>query len=589
MPLAFLLAVRLALGLSYSMSVPVWEASDEDGHFAYARYLAKRGSLLQPGDPEAEKIWEKFQPPLYYLLIAPAIAGFDLSETFEAPERNPHLVYRNAGFNYALHPDHLEGTAQSTVLAVHVARVVSVLISTASVSAVYLAARRVWPTETTTAWAVTCLYAFWPQFLFTGSMITNDVLVTALAAMLFYFAVRLVADGFHLGRALTIGAILGAALLTKLNGLALLPVAALALAMSVRHTRGWNSPRLWLALATLALSIAAALWLLSSLEFVTAQILQPQTLADFLHYANPDTTGLTRSGFPLFALRHGLRTFVAAFGWGNLEPPDWLYWAWMFAAGLAVVGLSVAVLERDWSAPHTILTLAICQIGSLVALTLALAITGRNLFLVSGRYLLPTLPGVAFLMVSGWRALLPERWRPRIWKILCLWIVLVGWSIPFMTLAPAYAKPQPLRTKAAIDHPMSVFFGEDIELLGYLRPQAIVPGREFQITLCWQAVAPITRNYSVLLEVVRPDGQVYGRLESYPGRGNYATSLWAVNVPFCDSYTLRIGRNMPASSAVYVRLSLLAGVYGDKLPVKNAAGELAGQEVQIPVKVEADE
>ena len=38
-PLALLVAVRLSLGVLYSVSVPIWEAYDEDGHFAYARYL----------------------------------------------------------------------------------------------------------------------------------------------------------------------------------------------------------------------------------------------------------------------------------------------------------------------------------------------------------------------------------------------------------------------------------------------------------------------------------------------------------------------------------------------------------------------
>jgi len=400
--------------------------------------------------------------------------------------------------------------------------------------------------------------------------------------------VRLARDGFHLGHALMVGAILGAALLTKLNGLALLPVAAAALVMSVRHTRGWNSPRLWLALAALALSVAVALWLLSSLAFVTAHILQPQTLADFLYYANPDTTGLTLSRFLLLALRHGLRTFVAAFGWGSLEPPGVLYWVWMFAVGLAVVGLSLALVERHRGVSLKILALALCQVAGPSALTLALAIAERNLFLVSGRYLLPALPGVALLIVSGWRALLPQRWHAFVWKGLCLGIVLVAWSLPFTTLIPAYAHPRPLPANAVIERPLSVFFGEEIELLGYLQPTPVVPGRDFQIELCWRAVALVKRNYSVLVEIVGPEGQVYGGLETYPGGGNYATSLWAVNTPFCDQYSLRVEKNLSAVSAVYVQVSLLAGIQGERLPVKNSAGYSVGLEVQIPVEVQAE-
>ena len=582
-PLAFLLVIRLALGLLYSVIVPTWESYDEDGHFAYARYLAKYHTLLQPGDPEAEKIWEKFQPPLYYLFIAPLIAGFDLGETFETPERNPYRLNQNAGFNYAIHPDRFEGTARSISLAVQIARAASVLLSTASVGAVYLAARRVWPTEPKTAWAAACVYAFWPQFLFTGSMVTNDALVIALAAVLFYFAVRLALDGFHLGCALAIGVILGAALLTKLNAIALIPVVVIALLMSLGLSRSWRSPRLWLALAALGLIVMLGLWVLNSLEFITAQILQTQTVSDFLNYANPG--GAARPRFLLLALQHGLRTFLGAFGWGSPELPGWLYWVWGIGANLAVVGLSIVIVERDRSASFKILTLAICQIISLVGLALALAMAERSAYLVWGRYLLPCLPGVAVSLITGWRALLPRRWRTHVWKGLCLGVVLIGWSIPLVTLAPAYAKPPRLPKDAVIDYPLSVFFGEEIELLGYLQPQAVTPGKDFRIVLCWQAIAPLNRNYSVLLEIIGPDGQAYGWLETYPGRGNYPTSFWAVNAPFCDPYTLGVEKDWPAASAAYVQVSLLSNFGGEKLPVRNVAGELVGQEVRIPVQV----
>src|SRR5574341_856260 len=304
MPLAFLLTVRLALGLLYSITVPIWESYDEDGHFAYARYLVKQRTLLQPGDPEAEKLWEKFQPPLYYLLIAPFIAGFDLGETFQRPELNPYRLVQDGGFNYAIHPDHLEGAPLSIFLAVQVARSVSVILGTAGTGMFYLATRCIWPAEPKTAWAAACVYAFWPQFLFTGSMVTNDALVTALATALFYFAVRLALDRFRLGRALALGVLLGAALLTKLNAIALLPVFVIALLMSLQHLPGWKSPRLLLALAAFVLVSVAGLGLLRSLAFVTMQVLRMQTVADFLAYANPGPAGLMRPRFLLLALQH---------------------------------------------------------------------------------------------------------------------------------------------------------------------------------------------------------------------------------------------------------------------------------------------
>ncbi|MBF8284655.1 MAG: PMT 2 protein, partial [Anaerolineales bacterium] len=131
----------------------------------------------------------------------------------------------NAGFNYALHPDHLWGNDYRIAVAVLVVRVLGVVFSTASVIFVYRGMRLIWPAHAKMAWAATCLYAFWPQFLFTGSMFTNDVLVTALAAVFFYLALKLVISGFHAGWALGMGLTLGGAMLTKITAAGLIPMA----------------------------------------------------------------------------------------------------------------------------------------------------------------------------------------------------------------------------------------------------------------------------------------------------------------------------------------------------------------------------
>src|SRR5947207_7529818 len=119
-PLLLLLAARLALGLGYSLVVPVWEAYDEDGHFAYARYLAQHGHLLTPGDPEAELVWERFQPPLYYALIAPILSAFELGDPFQPIKLNPFFINGDAGVNYALHPAQPAPAEAEIDLAVHV-------------------------------------------------------------------------------------------------------------------------------------------------------------------------------------------------------------------------------------------------------------------------------------------------------------------------------------------------------------------------------------------------------------------------------------------------------------------------------------
>ncbi len=583
LPLALLLAARLSVGLTYSLLNPPWEAYDEDGHFAYARYLAQRRTLLQPGDPEAEQIWEKFQPPLYYILIAPALMPFDLGAALQLPERNPFLSHGDAGVNYALHPDHLTGVAAQSVWAMYAARLVGVLVSTLSVLFVYRTARQFWPADPRAAWAATVLYAFWPQFLFIGGMVTNDVLAIVLAAASVQASVALAQDGFHLRRALWLGLCLAGALMTKLNAFALLPMSAWAIWLSLRPTTrpgeapvNWRLPLAWLSVAGLVALLVAAVVALNSLQFVTAQVFQAQTVAEFLR--------LTREGevaqrsTPIFvwtAIQYGFRTFFASFGWGNLEAQPAFYLAWGVGAGLAVLGLGRQRLGSNRAARRAQAGLGLLSLHviALLGLALALAISRQDVFLVPGRYLLPGLPAVSCLLVGGWRALLPASRRTWLWKAIGVGLVLTGWAMPLWTITPAYLRPPPLAGQVEVES--HAVFGDNIELLGYNHAESATAGEAARVELCWQARAPITRNYPVFLEVVGPDGQGYGRLATYPGQGNYATSLWTVNAPFCEPYTITLGEAIPAPSAAAVQVAMLtsADVNGERLPVHNATGE----------------
>jgi 4-amino-4-deoxy-L-arabinose transferase-like glycosyltransferase len=597
--LVLILMTRLALGLAYSQAVPTWEAYDEDGHFAYARYLALHHTLvLDPQDPEAAQIWERFQPPLYYDLIAPVISRFELGARFTSPALNPHFAAGDAGYNYALHPLNLTAEALALANAVGAARAASVLISTLSVVFVYLTARQVWPGAPGAVYAATSLFAFWPQWVFVGSMVTNDGLVTTLAALGLLLAVRLTTAGFGLRRALALAATVALALLTKLNGLVLVPTALAGLALSVLpglSRRGRLSrPQLLIGGAGLLAGAAAAVWVLTSLDFVTSQVLQAATLNEFIHNLNPVSGGRS-ADLIANALPYAFRTFWASFGWGNLETAPWLYWLWEAAALLGAAGLALGLLRRRGrvtTGPQAWLY-GLCGLHllTLLGLTLALAIAHQSEFLVPGRYLLPTLPAVVVLLVGGWRewaARLMPQTRRRVWQGVTAALPLIAWAVPIWTLLPAYARPQPLTSATAtLETPQTYFFGGRIELLGYSGPGEVVAGQPLTVTLCWQAIAPIREDYTVFSEVVGADNLGYGRLQTYPGHGNYPTSAWNLSQPFCEPQTIPVQADIPAPALAHVRVSLVDAT-GASLPVQDIDGqELFAPEVNIEFKVSA--
>jgi len=577
-PLLLLLAARLALGLVYSQVTPAWESYDEDGHFAYADYLATHHSLVLPAnDPQTAQIWEKFQPPLYYDLIAPLLGVFGLGPATPSPARNPYMINGNAGVNYALHPADLPAEDSAVERALRAGRAASVLLSTLGVLPVFLAARRLWPRA---PWPATLLYAFWPQFLFVGSMLTNDVLITALSAAAVWLAVELALQGFRLRLALALAATVGLGLITKLNGAGLMVLAAGALALSLAagpdRTRRPSLARLILAGAGLASLVAVALWALNSLHFVTSQIFQLSVARDFvgsLSAGSPQNNGLVAA-----ALAYAFRTFLASYGWGNLETYPWLYTLWAVGALAAVLGAGVAAWRGLWRRPRVsdpaarVYWLLAAFSLSVVALALALAIAQQNAYLVPGRYLLPALPAVCLLLAGAWQAWLPwPRWRQRAWQALSLGVILAGWSVPLTILAPAYTPPA-LQSAVTVDTPAGAIFDDRLELLGYQGSVQATAGQSAQATLCWRALAPMTNNQTLYLEVVGADGQGYGRLQTYPGRGNYPTSQWTPNTAFCERYEVPLGSEIPAPALAHLQVVWLAAGSGRALPVRLETG-----------------
>ena len=75
--LTLLIVVFIALCLVNNITLPLFEAPDESSHFIYANTIAteKRLPDLNATLPSHEVV----QPPLYYALVALAIAPFDRS------------------------------------------------------------------------------------------------------------------------------------------------------------------------------------------------------------------------------------------------------------------------------------------------------------------------------------------------------------------------------------------------------------------------------------------------------------------------------------------------------------------------------
>lgn len=572
--LVVLLIVRLALGAYTSLTVPPWESYDETGHFQYARYIAVTGHLLDPNDPETARIRSSFQPPLYYLLIAPVLEPFNLGAVAFEPEVNPYLSYGIAGLNYAVETADPTADQVGQIAALRAMRLAGVVISSLSTIFLFLAARRLWPGRDSIALAVAGIFAFWPQFVFIGSMATNDLLVTSLAAVLVYFIVRTRQDGLSVLNAGLLAAVTGAAILTKLNGFAFVVPSALTVILGAIDLKEKRSGLL--AVAGLALLVALALTLLLGMDFVTGQVLQLETLQRFV-------TNLSENGLTLAQLldlwSYTQRTFVASYGWGNVE--TWSFVYPLFDAWLAIglIGAVIALIRRppDMSpGTRSSLLLSSTVLLSLAALALALAIAQSDPHLVVGRYILPALPGLVLLVCAGWMAFMPAQKRSGAVTSAAFVVAAISWATPAGILAPVYAQPTVATPAelASVDTRLGALFAPGMRLIGARLAEADGPEKPLTAFLCWQADRVITANYPLKLTLVGPDGQGYGLATTYPGHGNFPSSLWTPGLPFCETYQLEVRGDYPAPAQGSVLVSFLTSPKTqDEVPAVDLAGQ----------------
>lgn len=614
-PAGAILAVYLLLALLYSALAPVFESSDEPNHFPYVAHIAAGLGLpvQQPGiDSPWQKMWrqEASQPPLYYLLAAALVRPVDLSDLPQVNTKNPHARIGDPNSlgnkNMMLHSDREAFPWRGTVLAVHLARLFSVLLGAGTVCCTHLLARRLAPGRPAVALGAMAANAFLPMFIFISASVNNDNLVVFLASLTLLLLVQLAADprgGRPSVRTLMLpGVIIGLAALTKLTGLALIPLAGLALLLRQDFSSGW---RRWLpgfmrdyALLLLPILIIAGWWYVRNWQLYG----DPTGLSAMLDAAGRRSPRPTLAD--LAGEFQGFRVnFWGLFGAVNvLQRPTWVYQLLDVLSLTAGVGLTAAAIRlaavvrktgpaaltgKPWQGWLLAATWIVVVFASLVRWT---SITMAS----QGRLMFPTISALAFFFVAGLAAFgrtagqifgeRPARVLARAGAYLLPAALLpLAVLAPWVSILPAYAPPP---TITARDIPASalaldVTYGDVIRLLAIERPQEPVhPGAGLTVTLYWEAIQPSDRDYSFYIQLLGRDRTRLGQVDSYPGGGALPTSHLIPGQIVRDRYHIPIDA-LPEDGPVLAGLEV--GLYdyttGSRLPARTAAGESAGNQV----------
>jgi hypothetical protein len=545
--LTAILISHVLLGAIYSFSIPMWEAYDEWGHYGYVRFVAEHFRLPNANDFESIPNDERRQPPLYYFITG-TLTGWIKAPSDFFPQRN--LLFSedtSAGYNVAVHADSEAFPYEGTALALHAARLVTVLLSALGVWATYHLVSLWLPGQSRLALLAAGLHAFWPQFLFNGSVVTNDLMASVCASL---FIVALYGWWFRpptwrsaLGVLLT-GGLLA---LSKFTVYGLVILGGLAFGISiVKHFLDEGEHRgkslRWVGgILLLVILIGYLVWRLRWAD-ILLNSLMGQWLKYILLLDEWPQHLLQADWLSLGAyLAYGMRTFWASFGWGNLEAPGWTY----TAAGLLVIAAIIGWIVQSRRSPEmlTRATPIFLSLGACVVLPLLHAVSESYIYYFPGRYLLSAISPVCALLAAGYAALWPEHLKSKAMLGLGIGFIALAAVLPFAVLLPRYQRPALLQPEAAaeITYPLDLRYGNSLQLVGYtVNPAIVQPGQEIELTLYWRCLQPVPENYILTVKALGPDFGVLDEKYLFPGGGNFATSLWQTGDFFKESYRLSI-------------------------------------------------
>ena len=615
--LALILGLFVLLGFTYALTTPVFEASDELWHYPMIRHLADGNALpVQVYDPALAGPWkqEASQPPLYYYVAAALTFWIDTADMEEIRWLNPHvdngIITEDGNTNLAIH-DPAQNPWQGTLLAVRIVRLASVLMSAGTVLLTYLIAKQVAPNRPEIALGATAVNAFLPMFLFISGAVNNDNLAILLASLAIWLMIRAVnskqypvnseqlsANSEHqtvkVWYWLLLGAVIGLAVLTKEGTFALFPLAwgtifIVRWQVTMMGDNGHFGHAQYRRFSSYSQLFKT---LLQSILYFVLLLIPVALIAGWWYWRNIQLYGdfLGWSAFiavlgeraspaslaQLWDERQGfMMSFWGLFGGVNIPMPMWIYQVLNLVLMVSVVGFVVYLIReiRDWRSEignwswhlKSLISNLIYFVTSRFGLVVCLLFSGAvvlgliqwatTTWSSQGRLVFTAVSALCVLMVVGlvgWLPPKPARWAA---GSLGSFMFVVAALAPWLWIQAAYEIP----VYASPMDRVGTEFGGQLRLVGYeLEETAVSPGDALWLTLEWEVLDEMDRDWSVFVHLTDPVlGQPIAQRDMYPGQGLLATRLLESGDRFVNRYKLIV----PPTSIAPAELILNVGLY----------------------------
>ncbi|MBI5712475.1 MAG: glycosyltransferase family 39 protein [Chloroflexi bacterium] len=571
----------LALSLTYSVAIPLFEGPDENHHFFVIKHLADGKGFVQVDPANLDSSWTHgLHPPLYYILSAAIMRFVDTSDAEVIYWENPIGNKGAAGntelpANTVFHTQRENFPWQSTTLAIHLIRMLSTALGGLTIILTYATAKLIFEDENL-ALASAAVNAFLPQFLFIHSLVTNDALATFLSSVGVWLALRLIKgkSEANIKKWLLLGFIVGCAALTKYAGLVLLPFILSAIIVT-SLIRKWTFSKLVVAVSVVTVVAAgiAGGWYLRNF-MLYGNFLASNIFAQIVDKrSSPDVSSI------LFNLQGIQSSFWAVFGWHSILVDLWFYRYTEVITLVAVVGL-VTIPFRRFARRNIILFL---MIGAWLLLT-TIALLQWTIMVASssqGRLLFPAISSIIVLLVWGWRLLLPRKFAIiGMWCFIAPLIIQAAMS-PWFYIQPAYVTgfvmpPQERVNQISSDQivePINAHFKNIGALLKLkIQPPVVRRGEVLRITMFWKAEGRPIENYHVFVHLIHnTDDDLLTSHDGPAANGAYPTTVWSPGELITGEHLLPIPSNAkPGDYRLQVGMYRFPSV--SRLPVFDEGG-----------------
>ncbi|MBN1218307.1 MAG: hypothetical protein JXM69_05225 [Anaerolineae bacterium] len=523
--------------------------------------------------------------------------------------------------NITIHPPGEAWPWRKHVLAVHLIRFLSIAMATVTIMAAYGIALHLFKGDCWLAAGAMAITAFNPMFIFISATVNNDNAVIMFITLALWLMTKMVIktgeqetggkSGFRMlrnshGGAILLGLLIGLGALSKLYAVGLLPLVGAVFLWLAYRTRPQtandrpplrldNTPHvlhpifqasIWLILTCAVVVIVAGWFYLRNAILYDGDFLALQVMRDTAGQRDEIPSLATlRAEFQGFRI-----AYWALFGGVNILADGWIYIVLDAVSLIAVIGVILFILFRSsypvfhiqpslanvtnhlahfvqYAIRHT-------QYVSLPAFTLLLAwylimvigFIAWNLTQPAGqgRLLYPAIAAISALGTLGLTWWLPWPAQKIIAMLLCsVGLFLFAVLSPLFYIVPVYAKPPLLaQTDLPTDlHPVNFTYDHKIRLIGYqLYPDTVRPAEALQLTLYWEILQPMDKDFSIFIHLLGRQRQVVGQLDSYPGGGQWPTTLLSPGDILADTYVITIKPKAELEHAP-ARLLIAAGIY----------------------------